>query len=101
MVGALDTSLNLPLNKYKVPDVRGSKDSAEILKIAEDFSSVFFSEYVGIMLDEVENDDEDGSNDLYKTLHSQVVGKELVNSGAGRQVTDYVMAAIKMMQARA
>lgn len=100
MMDALNIQTNLPLNPGKIPDTRGIKDPAEIEKAARDFSSVFFSEYVGIMLDEVEDPDDEFSNDIYRTLHAQMIGKELVNSDPGRKISDMVIGDIIKMQAK-
>ncbi len=100
MIDALNLTPNLALAQSKIPSIRGSQDAAEIEKTARDFSSVFFSEYVGIMLDEVEEAEEDFSNDIYRTLHSQMIGEKLVDSDPGRKITEMLMAEINKMQAK-
>jgi|GEM_PF-4797748 len=87
-----------PLMHRKTPDAEKLKNSQEVEKTARDFTSVFFNEYVGIMLEESKEEDEEFSSNIYRALHSQILGEKLTDSGAGRSITEMMVAEITKMQ---
>lgn len=93
-------ALNIPMQQNKIPDLTGTKSNKDIEKAANGFASVFFSECVGIMLEEAAEDSEEFSNDIYRSLHAQVIGKSLANSDIGRKITDMGIADLVKMQAK-
>lgn len=87
-------------NIAKIPEFKNVKDASQVEKVARDFSSVFFSEYLGIMLEQTKEDDEDFENDIYRTLNAKAIGEKLVDSDAGQKISNMLMAEINRMKER-
>lgn len=92
--------INMPQNLAKIPTFKDAKDKNEIEKVARDFSSVFFSEYLSIMLEQTKEDDEDFEYDIYRGLNAKVIGEKLVDSDAGHKISEMLMAEINRMKER-
>jgi hypothetical protein len=101
MISAMDNRLQMPINEPKLPQLKTVKNEAEIIKTAHDFTSVFFSEYVGIMLDEAKDEDDDFGFEVARTLQSQALGEQLANTDTGRRMTDQLIGEITKMQIKA
>ena len=72
MIDALET-MAMPLVQKKIPDAHNLASDADIEKTAKNFTSVFFNECVGIMLEEAKDPEEDFSSETYRVLHAQVL----------------------------
>lgn len=92
--------INTTHNFSKIPEFKDIKDENEIQKVARDFSSVFFSEYLGIMLEQTKTEDEGFENDIYRTLNAKAIGEKLVDADAGQKISNMLMVEINRMKER-
>ena len=96
----IDFQAALVQQKPTLPKVEGYKNDIEAEKTAHNFTSVFFSEYVGLMLEEVENDegDESFSFDVFKGVQAQALGERLADSPSGQKLTSIILDQIHKLQ---
>ena len=93
----IETINQMPPMSRKIPDIHRSED---VEKAARNFTSVFFNECVNIMLEEARDPEEDFSGEVYRTLHSQILGEKMVESPAGRNIVNMLVVEISKMQER-
>lgn len=96
----IDAIQATPMMQRKTPDATHIKNTQDVEKTARDFTKVFFDEYVGIMLEESKEADEEFSCNVYRGLHSQVLADKLTDSDAGQRMTEMMIKEINKLQAK-
>lgn len=80
------------------PHVTADQTQSDVIKAAQDYTGVFFAEYVNMMLDEVDVEDEDGTYEMFKGLHAKALGDKMALSPAGQNLTNTLIVAIQKLQ---